>query len=273
MSQSKVSVPLPAPGTVFLFPLPNGLWSACRVLRHTTQEESKRIGAPMWVVAGSAWAGEAEPDLYDERLREVLVLTHHKWQKQRHILWQEGSPPEEFRALGTLPVTDEDTDETGTGHSGWQAYPVQAWLQWRWDHERDAVLAEDAVQEAQRQVAIAAAPENYRKQLARLTLQGLLKKRRFTGWRGYVPKPLLQACRDYFQTAIEALIALGPSPSVRARIRILRECIRRLNSLDEQNSHFISTIEREDLCAAFDEIVYACGLHNCPDLADRWRDW
>jgi hypothetical protein len=43
--------------------------------------------------------------------------------------------------------------------------------------------------------------------------------------------------------------------------------------LDVENRHFIETVEREDLCAAFDEIVHACGLGKHVDLADRWREW
>ncbi len=69
------------------------------------------------------------------------------------------------------------------------------------------------------------------------------------------------------------MIALGPDPRFITAIRNLRRCILRLNELDEQYDNFIETVEREDLCAEFDEIVYAVGLHDYEDLAGRWRDW
>lgn len=272
MPRKKISIPLPEPGTVFLMPLPNGLYSTCRVLRRSTPEELKRQGIPMALVAGAAWVGTDVPDLRDPRLRQILVLTHHAFRDSPAVLWLEGAPPEEYRIVGNLPPTEEEM-QIEAGSSAWSWFAYQAYAQWRWEHEREAVLQEDAAKEAIWAAAQADGAAQHRRYLDGLTLKGLRKRRWFAGWRSYVKAALVKECRAIFVETIDALIALGPKPGVRPRIRILRSCIYRLNTLDEQNDHFIATVEREDLCEGFQEIVYACGLHDCPDLAERWRDW
>jgi len=42
---------------------------------------------------------------------------------------------------------------------------------------------------------------------------------------------------------------------------------------DLEHNHFISTIEREEISEEFGQIVYASGLKDRVDLADRWRNW
>jgi hypothetical protein len=36
---------------------------------------------------------------------------------------------------------------------------------------------------------------------------------------------------------------------------------------------YIDTTEREDICDAFDLLVYACGLKRRKNLAEKWRNW
>jgi len=273
MPKKKTPPPLPEVGTVYLMTLPNGLYSTCRIVRHTDAEEAKQKGCPMALVAASAWNGAEIPDLNDSRIRDVLVLNHHFFTGSSALLWVDGSPPEEYRAIGILPSITEEIEEDDAGLSGWLWFGLQAFMQWRWEHEHEAVLREDAENEAQREAAQVDGAIRHRKYLAALTLKGLRRKRWFAHWRPYVSAALVKESRAILVETIDALIALGSEPTVRARIRILRACIYRFNVLDDQNNHFIATIEREDICEAFDEIVYACGLHECKDLADRWRDW
>jgi len=254
-------------------PLANGHFSLCRVIRHTTAEEEKRKGASMALVAGSAWSGTDAPDLGDPQLRDMLVLTHHAHQGVPAMLWVEGSPPETYRRIGSLPPAEEEMQEEGSGSSGWEWFALQASLQWRWDHERETMLREDAEKEAQRKAAQVEGALRYQQYLDGFTLEGLRTKPWFSHWQPYVSEALVSACRGIFVDTIDALIALDQVATTRTRLRILQTCIQRFNDLDDQNGHFIATIEREDICEGFDEIVYACGLRNYKNLADRWRDW
>jgi len=55
-------------------------------------------------------------------------------------------------------------------HSGWQSLPLQVLKQWLWDNDRDAVLAEDADAERDKEAARARGIVEYRAYLESLTL-------------------------------------------------------------------------------------------------------
>ena len=107
----------------------------------------------------------------------------------------------------------------------------------------------------------------------KVTLQALASQRRFASWEGVVPQAALQATRQVFRDTIDAIIASGQAASEAAILERLRGCIASLNALDVQHGGFIETIEREDLCEAFEEIVHASGLGHRENLADEWREW
>ena len=49
--------------------------------------------------------------------------------------------------LGNVPLTTEEMPEDRGASSAWGWFGLQAYLQWRWDHEHEAVLREDAEKE------------------------------------------------------------------------------------------------------------------------------
>jgi hypothetical protein len=273
MAKRKTKEALPGVGEAFLMPLADGRFGVCRVLRLCQPEEAKILGEGGMLVAGSAWVGTEAPDVNDLRLREILVLSHHAHENSPNVLWVFDPPPAGFQKLGVIAPTEAEAKMACLSASGWEYFPLQSYLQWRWDHEREAVLREDAEKEEQQKIARKEGVKIRQQYLDSLTLAGLRKKKRFAGWKGYVPNEALIACRQIFLETIDALIALGPDPKVRPRLAVLKRCIVRLNDLDEEHDYFIETIAREDLCEEFDEIVYACGLKQYDDLSDRWRDW
>jgi len=140
---------LPEPGTVFMFRMPNKMRSICRVLRHGIMNDRLYEGEPKALIAGSVWIGTEPPELDNPRLRELLVLTHHSWNADLHVGWVLDLPPLDFLVLGTLLPTAEDLLLDSIGQCGWEAFPMHAFMQWRWDHERDAVLQEDTEEDAE----------------------------------------------------------------------------------------------------------------------------
>ena len=69
------------------------------------------------------------------------------------------------------------------------------------------------------------------------------------------------------------LEALGPRPDRRKARAILKECIETFNELDEENDHWIETVEREDICDVFYQLADLAGFGDESELADEWRDW
>jgi hypothetical protein len=263
---------LPKPGDTFLMPLEDGSFGVCRVLRESTAAELKRHGCPHVLVAASTWMGTKVPDIGDRRLRKIHRLTHHSWKNAANVCWVSDPVPASFRRLGVIKPTAVEKRWNCMASGGW-AFGLQVYQQWRWDHDREAVLRDDnEARELQKRQSEESLKQT-EKRLAGLTLEALQKKRRFSAWKGSVPPAALTACRKIFRETIAALIELGPKPKTRPILGILRQCIESLNDLDQKQSLFVTTIEREDLCDEFDEIVHASGLRGYENLADRWRDW
>jgi hypothetical protein len=261
---------LPKAGEAFLMPLEDGRYGLCRVLRESTEKEAREYGAPYVLVAASPWIGTGPPDLADPVLREIQHLTHHSWNNPNlNVVTQ--PPPEAFRKVGVIEPTAAEKVMQCSWSGGW-FFAGQLYAQWRWDHDRQAVLREDQ-EFARRQAREHEEAERRRRErLGGLSLESLRKKRRFTDWKGFVPAKAVTACRAAFREAVERIIALGARPRKRAVLAILKECVERINALDEQYDHFIETTAVEDLCGEVEEIAHAGGVRE-ENVADRWRDW
>lgn len=223
-------------------------------------------------MAGSPWIGTAAPDLGDPQLREIHRLTHHSWKNEPNVCWVSDPPPENFQLLGVIEPSPADKPRQCSGFGGW-VFGGQVYWQWRWDHEREAVLREDQEYAEKQAREYQEAEKNHRAKLGGLTLEGQVKKRRFQHWTGDCPSAALAACRTHFRESAQALLALQDKTKKRDVLKILKRCIQSLNRLDEEHDHFIETTKREDLCDEFDELVHAAGLRGYDNLADRWRDW
>jgi len=262
---------LPNPGDVFLMPLGDGRFGVCRVLRTNTEAERKFHGDPRVLVACSQWIGTETPDLGDAQLRQIQKLTHHSWKNGLNMCWVSEPPPDAFRRIGVIEPSASEKRRKWDASSGWN-FPLGLLMQWRWDHEREAVLREDA-EKLEQQAREREQASRRLQEVAPPTLRTLRTKRRFFGWKGFAPDKAASACRAIFRQSIDAIISLGEKPSKAATLRVLQKCIERLNELDTQYEQFIETTIREELCEEFDEVVQASGLKNYENLADRWRDW
>jgi hypothetical protein len=268
----KARSPLPKPGDAFLMPLPDGRFGFCHVL----DVPSRVIGLPATGVIAveiSSWIGEEAPDLNDPRLREVLVQTHHGWGPNPWRVMVRGPAPDSFRRLGTIQPQPGASRRVLAVWTSWESLATEVLTQWRWDHDRDALLLEEKAAAERREAEQAQAARRRQDRRDHLTLESLRKKRRFSSWKGDRPDRAIAACRKTFREAVDALIALGPKLTKRAVATVVRRCVEQLNSLDEQCDGFIETGEREELCREIDEMVWVAGLCGCDGMADRWREW
>jgi len=256
----------PEPGSVFVAPTADGRLAAGRVLRR--QVEGGDCAA---LVAGSAWIGHALPPLDLSTLRAPLVLTHHSWRGQRNLFWTHLRMPAEFRIIGQLPLSNDDSAEFSDCFGGWQSVPLQALAQWRWDHDREALLREEA--------ATLAAETERRRQVARvredllrtLSLKDLAERRWLDSWSGTAAEPHQADVRQVLCQLVHDL--QGEVSRTKAKVRkLLKQAIGTLNQLDTRQP-FITTIEREDLCAAFEQIACASGFPPLADEVNQWRKW
>ncbi len=260
----KTANTLPNIGDAILLPLADGRFGFCHVLHRRGRDEV--------FVETSSWVGDEAPSLSDPRLRRVLVQTHHGWGPNEWRVIVRGSPPDSFTRLGTIEPSG-GPERVLAIWTPWQNLACEVLTQWSWDHDREALVVEEAAEGACRNAEQEQSAKRVKERLEGLTLDWLLKKRRFSGWKGDRPDRAIAACRVAFREAIEALIELGAKPKKRAVGVVVRQCIKKLNALDEQYDGFIETGEREALCREIDDIVYACGLRECDGMADRWREW
>src|SRR5262245_38052796 len=122
------------PGDTFALPLEDGRWTACRILGKSSDRRSV-------LVISSAWIGAAPPDdLTDPQLRVPLILTHHSWSGADNAIWVSDPVPAEAVLLGNLPLTAEEAARNAASWGGWGSLQIQPLLQWRWDHDCEAVL-------------------------------------------------------------------------------------------------------------------------------------
>jgi hypothetical protein len=252
------------PGDVFLMPLEDGRYGVCRVLR--TRPEQGDV-----LAAASPWVGASAPALDEPQVRQILRLTHHNWQDVPYVGWMSAPVPATFTRLGDLPPTEEEAawEEQGQGPSNWIHLPLQVFLQWRWDHEREAVLAEARQQEESTREA----QEKWRrayKPLPQPLLSELVKQTPLKSWGRFVEAEVLQEARAIVRATMRALLALGPDAATAARLDVIRECVENFNDIDDG---WICTIEREDICDLLHELAARVDLDDYDEALTCWRDW
>ena len=264
---------LPPAGAAFAFPLGDGRYGVCRVLVGTSAKHPDKLRMHSVLVACSAWIGADVPTCDDPALRTILCPTHHSWEGKPELLWiNHDEPPPELIPIGTIETTEQEQALSCNSHGRWEMILDQPLMQWRWEHERETVLAEDAAEEAAEMLERDKVQQKRREYLDRVRLEDLRDHVFFSHWKTYPPAKEIKASREVMTRTVEKLIELSRNAPKKKRLTVLQECIESFNKLDAKKG-WIETDEREDICKEFEEIVHACGLGAHEDLADKWRDW
>ena len=259
---------LPEPGDVFLIPLANAQFGACRILQKRLERGNESI-----LVVASAWTGSGRPGLADPTLTQILVLNNHARRNLQALFWTTQPIPADFTRIGSLIPSPTEQKLWCSLRVDWSWLLFELQRQWRWDNDRDAVLAEEEQKRQKREIRRNEQAQRTREHLAGVTLDNLRTRQFFTPWQGVVPAAALQSTREIFTKTIDQLLALDPKAPETVIIDVLQGCIQSLNALNIRQDHFIGTNEREDLCNTFNEIVHACNLDHHKNLADKWREW
>jgi hypothetical protein len=256
----------PPPGTVFAAPTRDGRFSAGRVLCRQFHG-----GAQAALVAGTPWLGDELPSLNFPELRNTLVRSHHKWKNNPERFWVQEPMPPDFIIIGEIELLPEDLAATSDTFAGWQSIPLQALTQWRWDHDRESLLRDEtrqAAEHAETQQKLAAA----RAELMRtLTLDSLVDRPWFASWEDANSNLPRHECRSLIAKLVNELRAV-PKLTLGVVRKHLKQSVKDFNRLDAER-HFIATIEREDLCEAYEQIMCAAKFPQAVDQIGQWRDW
>ncbi len=207
----KKKVNLPTAGTAFAFPVGDGRFSVCRVLLDTRSERSKQWKGGAILVACSRWIGENVPRDDDPALRPILHLNHHSWDNRPNTLWVSDEPPQELIPIGKIEPTAEEQAISCMSFGSWSSLTLQPLAQWRWDNERDVVLAEGVISQKKDSAARLKAQREREQYLKRITLDELRGRRFFPNWKGYPPPKAVRASRKLMATTVGKLLELGPS--------------------------------------------------------------
>lgn len=145
--------------------------------------------------------------------------------------------------------------------------------EWRWANDRDAFVAEVDRHNAEMAAVRVAQGERYKIRLKGLTWERLLSETPLARWSHSPPFPpaeFTNAVRLRLHDACRRIEAMGPKPR-KAEVRaVLKACVLWLNKADAQAGEVIETEEREDLCAALEEIAFVA---RHPALFEEIGDW
>lgn len=266
----KQKLSLPPVGAAFAVPLKNGRYSACRVIatHNDTYPGIRKDDAVL--VAVCRWSGTQVPCAADPALRPILDLTHHGMCDSA-IYWISEEPPPDLIPIGIIEPTAEEQAVSCFGMFDWYLLKMQSLLQWRWDHERESVLAADAIREKRRADALQQALQERQQYLERVTLEELKERQHFPTWGSRPPANATEAARKLMAKTIEDILALGPNSPEAGRIAVLQNCI---DSFKELHTKLhIPCVFFEDFSEEFVPVVHASGLGHIQDLAEPWREW
>jgi len=256
-----------AAGLVLSLPLEDGRFGACWVL-------APGPASGTVLVEASAKIFDSPPKLDDVFPWRPLILTHHSWPGRREKVYVRGRRPSNFHHIGEKAPTAKDAAVKIESYTDWEYLPFQVLMQWRWENDRERVLAEDAAEEAAEARATEIAREKETARRSGLTLAKLRRKKPFSTWKRFVPAGTISKARKLVARCIASLETIGRDGPSRPKITTIRALIEGFNALDESMGHWIETEEREDNCAVVDDLARAAGLNlGDENIADRWRDW
>jgi hypothetical protein len=259
-------------GDTFAFPLPDGRYGACRVLRVHGRGPGAEDRHDV-LMAALAWIGTEPPPITEPRLRLLLRMTGHGMDGRFWVCWlAQASVPATVHHLGVIQPTAAEADVGQTGYCGWQTFTGRAHAQWRWDEQHGIAPADDEAELQRREYAAARSWANKQraKALARLTREDLLVEVLIGGPLQERDPEGIQAARAIVRDTVAALLALGPDEEV-AKLDELHHFIERFNE-DEAAQ---DTLFREGILDVFDDLLWLAGLEDYGDeLGDPpWRDF
>jgi len=249
------------PGDAFSVRLKDGRFGFCRVL------SISEMGP---VIAAADLIDSQPPKIPDVGRPPILMLNSFQWRNEPCISIVMGPRPASFERIGVIEPTRSEASVQCEELTRWDVIAMHILNEWRWKHDRDALVAEvRAQQQAEREEIERQEVE----ELHSLSYERLRKAPLFDSWKDTIPKHIITVSRAIVWETIDSLAGLSKAAPEEKKIEILHRFVDSFNRLDAKNNHFIETVEREDIVDIFRKLVRLCGLQGREDLADQWREW
>lgn len=145
--------------------------------------------------------------------------------------------------------------------------------EWRWAHDREALLHEYELKQQREEQARRAAQERFETRLKGLNFDTLLTEDPFARWDPSPPFPsaeFREAATTRVLAAYRQLQALGAKPRRPAVRKVLRELVQWFAEADERAGGVVDTEEREDIALVLEEAAYAAKQ---PALVEEFATW
>jgi len=219
------------------------------------------------------------------RVHEVQPLTHHEFDRPMIGGWVKTPPPASVRAVGVVPLAEGEAGRVvhprdwvnapkKTAALGKKVLPFFSWdtllrdalAQWRWEHEKKTVLAEDAKSAGSGFEALQAALQRNRRSAEREQkrgIAGLQGKRFFAAWKDHAPAELI----DALEAAVAGALVSLEGKRERAAVAPLMSLVRTFNALDGRAGHSFDAGDADDLVAIVERLGRASGMS--PALVSR----
>lgn len=242
----------------------------------------------MVAVLDGIWPAPPTP----KEVRASSILAEHRFFHRGRLAtfgtnrawWDPDEALEELRFVGSqaLSALERAQAESIARHEPGTCFSTVNYVnhaavgEWRWAHDREALLEEAERRKAHNEAARAAQEERYRTRLRGLTWEQLLSETPFERWSPsppFPPEDFTKAARAVIREACLSLRALGPKPR-KAEVRaILKRTVQWFNVEDEKAGNPIETEEREDICAVLEEMAHVARQKTLVDEIDEWREW
>lgn len=235
----------------------DGVWPAMPTPEQVAHQELLRTGPDADVDFVLGTDPKWRPGLLELTLIDTVPLTDVE--EQHAALYA----PEQALSDSYAPRSYGDPDYLNL--------PIE--LNWRMEHDAEALQEDYFANEERRRMRYAAAKERYRTRLQGVTLSQLLAEDPFQRWTPSPPFPpaaFRRAAREQVYAAYRQLQELGEKPRKPAVRAVMKALVGWFNDADVQYDGIIETEEREDISAVLEEIAHATRQ---PSLADEFEAW
>lgn len=289
VSASSIGPDIPAPGSIFGFRTSHlygdpgaetGRFGALKVLGRDRSTLTVAALEGVWTRRPTFEETQNAPILRQQGLERTGQLA--VWGID--IGWWREGDLRDLTFLGASAVSNDEcthahaveTYAPGTHHSTPHAIGFAVEYEWRWQHDREVLIAEQQVVIAMLHKERAARDERFRTRLRGITFEQLLTEDPFAGWSPSPPYPskeFTDAARQKIHDTCRELRDRGPKLRKADVRKILKQCVEWLNAADAAADGAIETEEREDLCQVLEEMAHAAKQKSLADEIDDWRSW
>lgn len=230
-------------------------------------------GLPHRLVACTSQFSKEMPTEITGLMLKILCPNHHGIKPEPEILWLDELPPSDFVLIGKSDVPDEHSQLKCDSFGGWENFRYSALTQWRWQNDRDALLAEEGEQEKKETERYQQTLEEIESERRTMTLQKLSNYRFFSDWDDYPARKFIAASRKLMKSLVNELIEIGDNATNKRKMAAFKTCVEAFNALYAKHDEIGDTAIREDIIEQISLFEYATRCNNLEKRVDEWRDW